>query len=143
MQLGLSPGVSGIGEGGVSPGSALTKIAKNGQFSRVLHCLAPSHRLYCVDCSAGAHPAYLPYSVGGHVTFQVGDKVIYPNHGLGVVQGIETKTILGTTCGFYHLRMVANETTVLVPVNNVEGVGLRRRSQRRVRPARLPPWSGR
>jgi len=50
------------------------------------------------------------------VTFQVGDKVIYPNHGLGVVQGIETKTILGTTCGFYHLRMVANETTVLVPV---------------------------
>ncbi len=58
--------------------------------------------------------------------FQVGDKVIYPNHGLGVVQGIETKTILGTTCGFYHLRMVANETTVLVPVDNVDGVGLRR-----------------
>jgi CarD family transcriptional regulator, regulator of rRNA transcription len=60
------------------------------------------------------------------VTFQVGDKVIYPNHGLGVVQGIETKTILSTTCSFYHLRMVANETTVLVPVDNVDGVGLRR-----------------
>ena len=60
------------------------------------------------------------------MTFQVGDKVIYPNHGLGVVQGIETKTILGTTCGFYHLRMVANESTVLVPVDNVDGVGLRR-----------------
>jgi CarD family transcriptional regulator len=57
------------------------------------------------------------------VTFEVGDKVIYPNHGLGVVQGIETKTILGTTCGFYHLRMVANETTVLVPVDNVLGDG--------------------
>jgi CarD family transcriptional regulator len=74
----------------------------------------------------GRHAYYSPYSVGEHVTFQVGDKVIYPNHGLGVVQGIETKTILGTTCGFYHLRMVANETTVLVPVNNVDGVGLRR-----------------
>jgi CarD family transcriptional regulator len=60
------------------------------------------------------------------VTFQVGDKVIYPNHGLGVVESIETKTILGTTCGFYHLRMVASDTTVLVPVNNVDGVGLRR-----------------
>ena len=60
------------------------------------------------------------------MTFEVGDKVIYPNHGLGVVQGIETKTILGTTCGFYHLRMVANETTVLVPLDNVDGVGLRR-----------------
>jgi CarD family transcriptional regulator len=60
------------------------------------------------------------------VTFQVGDKVIYPNHGLGVVESIETKTILGTTCGFYHLRMVASDTTVLVPLDNVDGVGLRR-----------------
>jgi len=60
------------------------------------------------------------------LTFQVGDKVIYPNQGLGVVEGIETKTILGTTCGFYHLRMIANETTVFVPLDNVEGVGLRR-----------------
>jgi CarD family transcriptional regulator len=60
------------------------------------------------------------------VTFQVGDKVIYPNHGLGIVQRIEDKTILGTTCGFYHLRIVANDTMVLVPVANVDGVGLRR-----------------
>ena len=44
----------------------------------------------------------------------------------GIVERIEEKTILGTTCGFYHLRIVANETTVLVPVSNVDGVGLRR-----------------
>ena len=60
------------------------------------------------------------------MTFEVGDKVIYPNHGLGIVERIEEKTILGTTCGFYHLRIVANDTTVLVPVSNVDGVGLRR-----------------
>ena len=60
------------------------------------------------------------------MTFEVGDKVIYPNHGLGIVERIEEKTILGTTCGFYHLRIVANETTVLVPLTNVDGVGLRR-----------------
>jgi CarD family transcriptional regulator len=60
------------------------------------------------------------------VTFQVGDKVIYPNHGLGVIERIEEKTILGTTCGFYSLRIAANETTVLVPVGNADGVGLRR-----------------
>jgi len=59
------------------------------------------------------------------VTFDIGDKVIYPNHGLGIVERIETKTIMGTTCGFYQLRM-ANETTVFVPVDNVDGVGLRR-----------------
>jgi len=63
---------------------------------------------------------------GGHVTFQVGDKVIYPNHGLGIVERIEEKTILGTTCGFFHLRIVSNDTTVLVPVANVDGVGLRK-----------------
>ena len=41
------------------------------------------------------------------------------------IERIETKTIMGTTCGFYQLRM-ANETTVFVPVDNVDGVGLRR-----------------
>jgi len=58
--------------------------------------------------------------------FEVGDKVIYPNHGLGVVEKIEDKTILGTTCGFYSLRMASSDTTVLVPLDNVDGVGLRR-----------------
>ena len=57
--------------------------------------------------------------------FEIGDKVIYPNHGIGVVKQIETKTILGTTCGFYSLRMTSSDTTVLVPVDNVEDVGLR------------------
>jgi CarD family transcriptional regulator len=60
------------------------------------------------------------------VSFQVGDKVIYPNHGLGVVEKIEEKTILGTTCGFFHLRILSNDTTVLVPVINVDNVGLRK-----------------
>jgi len=60
------------------------------------------------------------------VSFQIGDKVIYPNHGLGVVEKVEEKTILGTTTGFFHLRIIANETTVLVPVANVDNVGLRR-----------------
>ena len=60
------------------------------------------------------------------MNFQVGDKVIYPNHGLGIVERVEEKTILGTTCGFFHLRIVANDTTVLVPVANVDNVGLRK-----------------
>ena len=58
--------------------------------------------------------------------FTIGDKVIYPNHGLGVVEKVEEKTILGTTCGFFHLRILSNDTTVLVPVANVDNVGLRR-----------------
>jgi CarD family transcriptional regulator len=69
--------------------------------------------------------AFPQKNVGGHVAFEIGDKVIYPNHGLGIIERIETKTIMGTTCGFYQLRM-AGETTVFVPVDNVDGVGLRR-----------------
>ena len=33
---------------------------------------------------------------------------------------------MGTTCGFYSLRMAGNDTIVLVPLDNVDGVGLRR-----------------
>ncbi|MBM62254.1 MAG: hypothetical protein CL484_04835 [Acidobacteria bacterium] len=58
--------------------------------------------------------------------FEVGDKVIYPNHGLGVVERIENRTIMGTTGGFYSLRMADSDTMVLVPIENVDGVGLRR-----------------
>jgi CarD family transcriptional regulator len=60
------------------------------------------------------------------VTFDIGEKVIYPNHGLGIIERIEAKTIMGSTLGFYHLRMVSNETTVLVPIDNADAVGLRR-----------------
>ena len=60
------------------------------------------------------------------MTFQIGDKVIYPNHGLGIIERIEERTILVTTCGFYSLRIASNETMVLVPVGNADSVGLRR-----------------
>ena len=66
------------------------------------------------------------FNLGALLQFDIGDKVIYPNHGLGVIERIEDKTILGTTCGFYSLRMATSDTTVLVPVDNVGDVGLRR-----------------
>ena len=69
---------------------------------------------------------HLVFQAGGRLIFKVGDKVIYPNHGLTIVETIEERTILGTTCGFYKLRMISNGTTVLVPLGNVESVGLRR-----------------
>ena len=66
------------------------------------------------------------FNLGALLQFDIGDKVIYPNHGLGVIERIEDKTILGTTCGFYSLRMATSDTTVLVPGDNVSDVGLRR-----------------
>ena len=64
--------------------------------------------------------------MGVNLEFEIGDKVIYPNHGIGIINEIATKTILDTTCGFYSLRMISTDTTVLVPTDNVEGVGLRK-----------------
>jgi CarD family transcriptional regulator len=101
------------------------KVHKTCRFWAFLVAGDPEVR-YTEGAAGTSSPSILLYLIGGIVTFTVGDKVIYPNHGLGIVERIEDKTILGTTCGFYHLRIVANETIVLVPVSNVDGVGLRR-----------------
>ena len=57
--------------------------------------------------------------------FAVGDKVVYPNHGVGIVEEIRTRQIVGAEQEFYHLRIFSNETTVMVPVGNSRTVGLR------------------
>ncbi len=58
--------------------------------------------------------------------FQIGDKVVYPNHGIGVVEDVLGDPSTGPGSHFYKLRILANATRVMVPVANVDGVGLRR-----------------
>ena len=58
--------------------------------------------------------------------FKPGDKVVYPNHGVGEVEEIRKRSLAGTEQEFYHLRIYANETTVMVPVGNSRQVGLRK-----------------
>jgi CarD family transcriptional regulator, regulator of rRNA transcription len=58
--------------------------------------------------------------------FKVGDKVVYPNHGIGVIEAI-LQTPAGESNGsFYRLRILANDSTVMVPAANISQVGLRR-----------------
>ena len=57
--------------------------------------------------------------------FQVGEKVIYPNHGIGVVESIQTRPIPGGKISLYQLRILANDSRVWVPQQNADGVGLR------------------
>ena len=54
-----------------------------------------------------------------------GQKVVYPNHGVGVVEKIEPTSIDGTEQTFYHLRLLSNNSKVMVPEDNLELVGLR------------------
>ncbi len=58
--------------------------------------------------------------------FEVGDKVVYPNHGVGVIEDIKRRAIADTDQNFYHLRILANDTIVMVPVGNSKAVGLRK-----------------
>ena len=58
--------------------------------------------------------------------FDVGDYIVYPNHGVGVVEDIRQTQIAGLDQAFYHLRILANESTVMVPVGNSKSVGLRK-----------------
>ena len=58
--------------------------------------------------------------------FKVGQKVVYPNHGIGTIEQIEQKQIGTVALPFYTLRLAATNSVVLVPVSNASDVGLRR-----------------
>lgn len=60
------------------------------------------------------------------MSFQVGDKVVYPNHGVGIIEQISSRTLGSTVEKFYLLRIKASSLKVMVPFHNVESVGLRR-----------------
>ncbi|MBA4495861.1 CarD family transcriptional regulator [Paenactinomyces guangxiensis] len=57
--------------------------------------------------------------------FNIGDKVVYPMHGAGVIESIEEKEILGKRQKYYVMRMPIGDMKVMVPMKNVESIGLR------------------
>jgi CarD family transcriptional regulator len=59
------------------------------------------------------------------MTFQIGDKVVYPNHGVGTIENISTRCFGSDLEKFYLLRFGFNSMTVLVPFSNVDNIGLR------------------
>src|SRR5579872_3769269 len=63
--------------------------------------------------------------MNGQLSFQIGDKVVYPNHGVGVIEQISSRTIGLNVQKFYLLKIKASSLKVEVPFNNVGSVGLR------------------
>jgi CarD family transcriptional regulator, regulator of rRNA transcription len=59
------------------------------------------------------------------VPFKVGQKVVYPNHGVSVVEKIEPTKMDGTEQTYYHLRLLSNNSKVMIPKTNLDLVGLR------------------
>jgi len=60
------------------------------------------------------------------MTFRIGEKVVYPNQGVGTVENIGTRPFGPVSEKFYLLRFGMNSMTVLVPLSNAANMGLRR-----------------
>jgi CarD family transcriptional regulator len=60
------------------------------------------------------------------LNFHIGDKVVYPNHGVGVIEQISSRSVGATVEKFYLLNIKASSLKVMVPCQNVGSVGLRR-----------------
>jgi CarD family transcriptional regulator len=60
------------------------------------------------------------------MTFQVGDTVVHPNYGAGVITEIQERHSLGPSRRYYSIQLIGDEqTTVMVPLGKEESVGLR------------------
>jgi CarD family transcriptional regulator len=57
--------------------------------------------------------------------FRVGKKVVYPAHGVALIEAIEEKVVSGCRQSFYILRVLGNESTIMIPTHNAARVGLR------------------
>src|SRR5436190_8074273 len=60
------------------------------------------------------------------LNFHIGDKVVYPNHGVGIIEQISSRTFGATVEKFYLLKIKSSSLKVMVPFHNVGTVGLRR-----------------
>lgn len=60
------------------------------------------------------------------MTFQIGERVVYPNHGVAVVENISARSFGSQFEHFYLLRISASRMTVMVPFSHVSDVGLRK-----------------
>ena len=55
----------------------------------------------------------------------VGDKIVYPMHGAGVISAIEHCEVLGESKSYYVLRLPLGSVKVMIPVDNADNIGLR------------------
>jgi CarD family transcriptional regulator len=64
--------------------------------------------------------------MGSNGDFHIGDRVVYPNHGVGVVEQVSTRTLNGSVEKYYLLNIKSSNLKVTVPFHSVAAVGLRR-----------------
>ena len=58
--------------------------------------------------------------------FNIGDKVVYPNQGVGIIEQVSSRNVTGQPEMFYLLKLSSSSMRVMVPMTNVTNIGLRR-----------------
>ncbi len=58
--------------------------------------------------------------------FKIGDLAVYPAHGVGIIERIESQEISGSSQDFYVMKIFENDMIIMIPTQNVDSVGLRR-----------------
>lgn len=59
------------------------------------------------------------------MSYKIGDRVLYPMHGAGIIEAIEDKEILGEIHSYYVMRIPAGDMKVMIPMKNVDEIGVR------------------
>ncbi len=72
-----------------------------------------------------ADQAALKRAKKGITKYKKGDKVVYPMHGVGLIEDIKSVTILGVEKKVYVIHIMNNGMTVMIPTENVDKIGLR------------------
>lgn len=57
--------------------------------------------------------------------YQIGDKILYPTHGAGVIEEIEERTVLGKKHEYYILRLQPEGMKVMIPKDGCDDIGVR------------------
>ncbi len=81
--------------------------------------------MLCFEAIAAEGFAAISLELERFMAFKVGDMAVYPGHGVGVVEGVETRDIAGTRQTFYVLKILENGMTIMVPTSNADAIGMR------------------
>src|SRR5258708_25646437 len=87
-------------------------VGRSPATARLRHCFRSGARL---NYRCSPHPRARAPSMNGDRVFHIGDKVVYPNHVVGIIEQISSRTMGATVEKFYHLNIAAASLKVNVP----------------------------
>lgn len=57
--------------------------------------------------------------------YHIGDRIVYPTHGAGIIEAIEEKEVMGKKESYYIMRLPSSDMTVMIPTQSCDSIGVR------------------